>query len=106
MSFHNVKLESSSTISIPASPGAFPPQDKHAALRRFTLWALHYGADFRQGLARTLSRYNGRHLTARYDGLRMLADSPRDYRRHIAPEAPPYQVVSPTATHRINRPLD
>lgn len=53
MSFHNVKLESSSTITT-GLPRAFPP-GVLATPRGFALWALLQRASFRLGLARTLS---------------------------------------------------
>src|ERR1700712_1995709 len=76
MSFHNVKLESSSTTDgdrrgsrrRPPARGLTPP-----TCLEFVLRALLPGTRFRVGLARTLSRAPGgtdRHLTARYDGSR------------------------------------
>jgi hypothetical protein len=88
MSFHNVKLESSSTsLRVMGGAPEAPPRVTYrprpgisagarAAPRRFALWVLHAAAPFRVGLARPLSRgcrSHDRHLSARYDGPAGLA---------------------------------
>ena len=94
MSFHNVKLESSSTIkSLPASARAFPPgRCVRTAPVNFALWALRHRAGFRLGLARPLSqRPHDRQPTP----FRALRRPPSEEARHGITVGRTHQPPSP-----------